>query len=120
MEVQKAKFKELAGLHAIGCFERPLRNKSVNRVDTRCIITWRWVDGVPIIKFQLTMRGFKGKAEDLQFFAGTATRNGQRVVNAVAAQRPDWDPLPSMFHRPWRGESPLRGTGGQHALNSEP
>ena len=32
------------------------------------------------------MRGFKDRQEDLESFAGTATRSGQRVVDTVTAQ----------------------------------
>ena len=61
VRVCEAKFKELMGLHTLGCFKRYPRSKSRNRVDTRWVITWKWVDGVLIIKCRFTERGFKDR-----------------------------------------------------------
>ena len=36
------------------------------------------------------MRGFLDREEGLETFAGTATRNGQRLVNSMVAQNPDF------------------------------
>ena len=36
------------------------------------------------------MRGFKDRCETMETFAGTASRAGQRLVNSMAAQEPDW------------------------------
>ena len=36
------------------------------------------------------MRGFKDRQDQLETFAGTASRSGQRVVNAITAQNPDF------------------------------
>ena len=90
MKVVEAKFKELSGLHVLQCFERFPRKHSHNRVDTRWVLTWKYVDGKLIIKARLTMRGFKDRSEDLETFAGTATRSGQRVVNSITAQHEDF------------------------------
>ena len=89
-EVGVGKFKEISGLHALGCFQRYPRKSSRNRVDTRWVITWKLKDGKLIIKCRLTMRGFKDRQDELETFAGTASRSGQRVVNAITAQNPDF------------------------------
>jgi len=88
--VAAGKFKEISGLHALECFMRFPRSKSKNRVDTRWVINWKWVDGVLVIKCRLTMRGFRDRCSTLETFAGTATRSGQRVVNTITAQNPDF------------------------------
>ena len=49
-------------------------------------MTWKTIDGKKGIKCRLTMRGFKDRTTDLETFAGTASRCGQRVVNTMAAQ----------------------------------
>ena len=90
VEVGVGKFKELSGLHGLGCFERFPRKDSRNRVDTRWVINWKWVDGKLIIKCRLIMRGFRDRDQDLETFAGTATRSGQRVVNSITIQHPDF------------------------------
>ena len=83
--VSVSKFKEIQGLFDLTCFCRFLRSKSRNRVDTRWVVTWKWVDGERVVKSRLTMRGFKDKCLTMETFAGTASRAGQRIVNSEAA-----------------------------------
>ena len=43
------------------------------------------------VKGRMTVRGFKDHdGEDLNTYAGTASRWGQRIVNAVTAQEEEW------------------------------
>ena len=88
--VSAAKLKEVKGLHDLGCLARFLRSRSRNRVDTRWVLAWKWVDGARIIKARLTMRGFKDRCLTMETYAGTATRAGQRIVNSQAALDPDF------------------------------
>mgnify|MGYP003328451570 CR=1 FL=1 len=37
------------------------------------------------------MRGFKDRCQTLETFAGTASRCGQRIINSVIAQHPEWE-----------------------------
>jgi len=90
-KVNSLKFKEILGLHKLGCFRRRKKRHGDNVVDTRWVITWKMIDGNLEIKVRLTMRGFKDRDQDLETFAGTATRSGQRVVNHIVAQNPDFD-----------------------------
>eukprot|EP00973_Karenia_brevis_P055080 7657795-Karenia_brevis.AAC.1 len=59
-------------------------------MDSRWVLKWKLVDGKRIIKAKarLAACGFKdAQAQDVKTFAGTASRWGRRIVNAVAAQR---------------------------------
>ena len=38
------------------------------------------------VECRLTVRGFKDEFQDLDAYAGTTSRSGQRLVNAVAAE----------------------------------
>ena len=85
-EIAAQRMKELLGLHDLKCFKRMPRHLSHNRVYTRWVMTWKTIDGKKGVKCRLTMRGFKDRTTDLETFAGTASRCGQRVVNTIAAQ----------------------------------
>ena len=71
--VSKAKFKEPCGLYDLGCFERQPRDKCHNIIDSRCVTTWKIVDGLIGIKCRLTARGFKDKMQELETYAGTSS-----------------------------------------------
>ncbi|CAK0808244.1 unnamed protein product, partial [Prorocentrum cordatum] len=90
IDIIKAKRQELTSLHDLGCFRRFRRNLANNIVDTRWVLKWKYKENKHFIKARLTMRGFKDHDENLAIFAGTATRWGQRVVNAITAQQDDW------------------------------
>ena len=90
-KVNSLKFKEILGLHNLGCFKRRRKRRDDNVVDTRWVITWKMIDGKLEIKVRLTMRGFKDRDQDLETFAGTATRTGQKVVNHCVAQNPNFE-----------------------------
>ena len=72
------------------CFVRTPRSKSRNIIGPRWVITWKIVDGAVGIKCRLTARGLKGLQQELETFAGTTLRHGQRIVNAVAAGHGDF------------------------------
>lgn len=50
---------------------------------TRWAIIWRMTEGKVGVKCGLTVRGFKGIFQDLDTYAGTICRSGQRSANAV-------------------------------------
>ena len=89
-EIRTCKYAEILALHDLGCFRRMLRSQSRNMVDTRWVITWKIKDGKLVIKCRITMRGFKDRCTDLETYAGTASRAGQRMVNSVCAQHEDF------------------------------
>ena len=89
-EVDEAKFKEIKGLYDLGCFKRARRPDCHNIIDARWVIIWKVMEGLLGIKGRLTARGFKDKMQELETYAGTTSRHGQRIVNAIAAENPDW------------------------------
>ncbi len=90
VKVDASKLKEIKGLVELGCFKRRPKRGAFNVVDTRWVITWKMIDKVLQIKCRLTMRGFKDRQSDIETFAGTTSRAGQRVVNTVVAQEDDF------------------------------
>ena len=55
--------------------------------DSHWVLKWMEVGGKSITHARLVVRGFKGtQATQLNTFAGTASRWGQRIVNSVVAQ----------------------------------
>ena len=84
--VKVSKLKEIKGLLDLGTFARRARKESKNLVDTRWVLTWKQIEGVRSVKARLTMRGFKDMQQDLETFAGTTSRAGQRLVNTIVAQ----------------------------------
>ena len=89
--VVSAKKSELVSLSELGCFQRFPRNRARNLVDVRWVYTWKQdLKKEMQIKARMTVRGFKDQAQGLETFAGTASRWGQRVVNAVTAQEEEW------------------------------
>lgn len=78
-EVRKANVTEINGLFELGCFQRWPRSRS-----------HKMIDGNLGANCMLTVRGFKDEFQDLDAYAGTTGRSGQRLVNAVAAENPDF------------------------------
>ena len=89
-EVNAAKVKEIPGLYELGCFKRWPRFKSKNAIDARWAIMWKMIDSNVGAKCRLVVRGLKDQFQDPDAYAGTTSRSGQRVVNAVAAVNPDF------------------------------
>ena len=85
-DVSKAKVKEITGLYDLWCFKRCPRHISKNIIDARWVIAWKMIDGAVGAKCRLIVRGFQDRFQDLDTYAGTTSRSGQRLVNAVAAE----------------------------------
>jgi hypothetical protein len=63
------------------------KDKAKNRIDSRWVLKWKIIDKTREVKARLCVRGFKDReAMELETFAGTATRWGQRMVYSIAAQ----------------------------------
>jgi hypothetical protein len=77
------------------CFTRKLRKHAWNVLDVKWVGKWKWVKPKPpatekvrIIRMRMTLRGFKDQeAEGLITFAGTSTRNSQRLIVSESATR---------------------------------
>ena len=84
--VTAADLKELTQLHDLGTFCRYCRRKAKNIIDVRWVRKWK-KDPTTLEKFiksRLTVRGFKDMCQDLETYAGTATRWAQRLIVALA------------------------------------
>eukprot|EP00973_Karenia_brevis_P031906 4403194-Karenia_brevis.AAC.1 len=87
-QVRQAIYDELERRSQLKGFIRYPQHKAKNIIDSRWVLNWKLVDGKRIINARLTAHGFKdAQAQDVKTFAGTASRWGQQMVNAVAAQR---------------------------------
>ena len=98
--VLAAVYEELVTWIEHKCFSRKLRKNSWNVLDVKWVGKWKWVKVAPkpnagsqvektrIIRMRMTLRGFKDQeADGLITFAGTSTRNSQRLVVSEAAIR---------------------------------
>ena len=88
-EVDEACLGELKKWCNLGALKVRNRQGSPNVMDSRWVIRFkRMPDGSLIVKARLCIRGFKdAQIEQLDTFAGTASRYGQRAVNIVAATK---------------------------------
>ena len=87
-EVNKAMHDELLRWANLRAFERMPKAHAHNVVDSRWVLKWKEANGKRWIQARLVVRGFKDvQATQLNTFAGTTSRWGQRIVNSVAAQR---------------------------------
>ena len=78
----KAMMDELQRRRNLKAFERMPKALAHNVVDSRWVLKWKEVGGKRIIHARLVVRGFKDhQATQLNTFAGTNSRWGQRVVN---------------------------------------
>ena len=48
------------------------------------------IDGNIDVKCRFAVRGFKDRVQDLDVYAGTTSRSGQRLANAVAVENPEF------------------------------
>ena len=48
------------------------------------------IEGNAVVKYRLTVRGFKDEFQDLDTYAGTTRQSGQRLLDAVAAENEDF------------------------------
>ena len=80
-KVRQAIRDELKRWIDLGGVERMDKSKATNVLDSRWVLKWKIIDGVREIKARLTARGYKDmQANDVNTYAGTATRYGQRFV----------------------------------------
>lgn len=89
-EARKAKKYDINGLCDLGSFKRWRRSRSHVIMDAGWIITWKMIERDVGVKCRLTLRCFKDRFQDLDTYAGTIGRSGQRSVNAVAAGNGDF------------------------------
>ena len=89
-DVKQAKIKKIKGRYDLCCFQRHPRAESHNIIDARWVITWKMIEGNVGVNCRFIVRGFKDKFQDFDTYAGTISRSGQRLVNAVAAEIEDF------------------------------
>ena len=80
-DVNTTKAKEINGVFVLGCFQRYLRAKAHDIIDARWVITWKMIEGSVGVKCRLIVRGFKDRFQDLDAYAGTTSKSGQRVLS---------------------------------------
>ena len=86
-EVEAAIRKEIKSFIDMKTFESVLRKVAVNICTSRWVHKFKMIDGRRVVKSRLTIRGFQDLALDLNTFASTASRWGQRLVLSVCVQR---------------------------------
>ena len=84
--VLAADLKELKQLFDLGTFQRMKRKDAKNIVDVRWVRKWKKDPHTleKFVKSRLTVRGFKDLCQELETYAGTATRWAQRLIVALA------------------------------------
>ena len=86
--VLKAMQSELESFRDHDCFKPILRHEAQNILTSRWLFKWKMIDGVRTVKARLCVHGFKDSGlADLQTYASTTTRWGQRLINSIAAQK---------------------------------
>eukprot|EP00959_Pyramimonas_sp_CCMP1952_P173620 3628055-Pyramimonas_sp.AAC.1 len=90
IEIVESKKAEFVSLCELRCFKRHPRRRARNVVDTGWVLKWKHRDLKKFIKARPTMRGLKDMESNLATFARTASRWGQRVVDAVTVRQGDW------------------------------
>lgn len=90
--VEEAIRAEVRSFHDLETFERTPRKDMENICSSRWVLRWKLKDEKRTVKARLTIRGFEDLQMDLQTFAGTATRWGQRLISSMSAQNnwPIW------------------------------
>jgi hypothetical protein len=89
----QAKYKELRQLFDLDCDHRMMRRQAKNLIDVRWVTTWKRYneDEAWIIKARMTLRGFKDSWQDLETYAGTASRWSQRFLPMISVLHPGFD-----------------------------
>ena len=88
--------EELTIWHGHGCFERELRSKVWNLMDSRFVAKWKYVtdphgEKKRIIRMRMTIRGFQDWFAHLEENSSpTAARLSQRLVASETACHTDW------------------------------
>ncbi len=68
-------------------FIRAQRHTLTNILSSKWVMRWKLIDNIKQVKARLTARGFQdAEAGQLQTYASTASRWGQRIITCFAAQ----------------------------------
>ena len=67
-----------------------MRHRLHNVIHARWATTWRMIDGSAEVTCIFIVRGFRDKVQDSDTYAGATCNPGQRPVNAVAVENPDF------------------------------
>jgi Reverse transcriptase (RNA-dependent DNA polymerase) len=87
-KVEQAIKKEIKSFQDLDTFEPVDRHTVPNVLSSKWVLRWKLIDGQRAVKARLTVRGFQDTAKaSLDTYAGTATRWGQRIIVAIAAQQ---------------------------------
>ena len=91
-KVDKAILKELKNWLDLGALQKRLRKGCANLMTARWVIRWkRMADGSLEIGARFCIRGFQDLKQDtLKTYSATASRQGQRLINFIAASRRDF------------------------------
>lgn len=84
-ECREAILKELQRWHHHQAWERAPRASARNLLTSKWVLKWKDVEGKRIIKARLTVQGFKDR-QQVDNYAGTTSRWGQRLILIIAAQ----------------------------------
>ena len=84
-ECREAILKELQRWHHHQAWERVPRNSAKNLLTSKWVLKWKDVEGKRVIKARLTVQGFKDR-QQVDNYAGTTSRWGQRLILIIAAQ----------------------------------
>ena len=85
--VEAAIRKEIKSFVDLETFEPIKRFLAENVCSSRWVHKFKLVDGTRIVKSRLTIRGFEDLATEVNTFASTASRWGQRIILSVCVQR---------------------------------
>ena len=83
--VQQAISNELQSFIDHTVFARQPKSEAQNLCTSRWVLRWKLIDGKRAVKARLTIRGFQDQQE-VNNYAGTATRWSQRLVVSIAVQ----------------------------------
>ena len=94
--VQAAILEELRTWNKYNCFERAARATAHNVMDSKFVAKWKMVKSAEgreqrIVRMRLALRGFKDlRADELENYAATASRQSQRLLCSEVACHPEW------------------------------
>jgi hypothetical protein len=84
--VEAAIRKEVKSFVDLRTFEKLLRSQATNVMTSKWVLRWKVVENQRVIKARLTVRGFQDlAATELETFASTCSRWGQRIINSIVA-----------------------------------
>ena len=83
--VQQAISNELQSFIDHSVFAKQPKSEAQNLCTSRWVLRWKMIEGKRAVKARLTIRGFQDQQE-VNNYAGTATRWSQRLVVSIAVQ----------------------------------